>query len=540
MKARLAFLFLLASGPVWGQVDLVKDINPSGDSNPQHLMVYDGKMYFCADDHINGYALWKSDGTESGTSMVRDFHVHTSSYNGHVTPLIVYNDKLYLEVVNGDPVTELWVTDGTEAGTALVKSINPGGYSRMNGFTEMNGILYFAANDGTNGTELWRSNGMPMGTQMVKDINGSGDSNPAGLIVFKDKLYFSAIDNQDEELFVSDGTSAGTSKLKDLAAGWAGTPHEFTIMGDYLYFAVNGLHEDQELWRTDGTTLGTTGVADIFTGGDAQLSGLIVCNNELYFAARDGAHGLELWKSDGTAQGTVMVRDIYDGPESSWPDQFYVFGHKLWFQAQDQTHGIEVWSSDGTANGTTLFADLVATGNGSPHDFITYNRRLVFVGAFEGYSSALYSTQGVPGEVTLYMPTVAPNTNPLGAETEFAICNGLLFPANYNDLGDELYKLYLSILGTGPDMEIAGVSLDVFPNPARETATVRISGFPAGDIRICLTDLAGKMMVERSLSITDAISGIITQLELTGLPRGVFLLSVTGQGVLRYQKVIVE
>ncbi|MFH0761630.1 MAG: ELWxxDGT repeat protein [Bacteroidota bacterium] len=541
MRAFFACFLILISGPAWCQIDLVKDINPSGDSYPQHFMIFDGKLYFCADDHTNGYALWNSDGTANGTYMIRDFHMHTSSYNGHVTPLIVFNNKLYLEVVNGDPVTELWVTNGTDAGTALLKSINANGNSHMTGFTEMNGSLYFAANDGTNGTELWKSNGIPMGTLMLKDINGSGDSDPANLTVFKDKLYFSATDEfQDEELWVSDGSALGTSKLKDLASGWAGSPHEFTVMGDYLYFAVNGNHEDQELWRTDGTTLGTTGVADIFVGGDAQLSGLTVCNDELYFAARDGIHGVELWKTDGTAQGTVMVRDIYEGPESSWPDQLYVFSHQLWFRAQDQLHGFELWSSDGTADGTTLFADLVATGNGSPHDFITYNRRLVFVGAWEGNSSALYSTQGVPGQVTIYMPTVAPNTNPLGAETEFAIANGLLFPANYNDAGSELYKLVLSILGTGPDMEIAGVSIGVFPNPARESTTVRITGFPAGDIRICLTDLTGKTRMERSLTITDAISGIVTQLELTDLPQGVYLLSVNGSGVLRCQKVIVE
>ena len=37
----------------------------------------------------------------------------------------------------------------------MVKDINPGGSSSPNNLTNINGILYFAADDGQHGTELW-------------------------------------------------------------------------------------------------------------------------------------------------------------------------------------------------------------------------------------------------------------------------------------------------------------------------------------------------------------------------------------------------
>ena len=42
------------------------------DSNPSHLTSIDGTLYFTANDGDHGQELWKSDGTEAGTVMVKD------------------------------------------------------------------------------------------------------------------------------------------------------------------------------------------------------------------------------------------------------------------------------------------------------------------------------------------------------------------------------------------------------------------------------------------------------------------------------------
>ena len=80
---------------------------------------------------------------------------------------------------------ELWKSDGTEAGTVMIKDIRPGSAdSLVNYLTNADGVLYFRANDGTNGYELWKSNGTEAGTVMVQDIwPGSGSADPQDLLL---------------------------------------------------------------------------------------------------------------------------------------------------------------------------------------------------------------------------------------------------------------------------------------------------------------------------------------------------------------------
>ena len=72
----------------------------------------------------------------------------------------------------------MWKSDGTEAGTVLVKDINPGSFypgfpygSFPGDFTEWAESLFFSAIDRTNGRELWKTDGTEAGTVLVKDIN---------------------------------------------------------------------------------------------------------------------------------------------------------------------------------------------------------------------------------------------------------------------------------------------------------------------------------------------------------------------------------
>ena len=128
----------------------------------------------CTDDGTTGRELWKSDGTEEGTVLVKDIVAGSGSslpYNWTATD--VNGTAFFTACSSGDQVfgdCELWRSDGTEGGTALVKDIFPGGSSSPGSLTNVNGMLFFAANDGVGGRELWKSDGTEIGTVLVKDI----------------------------------------------------------------------------------------------------------------------------------------------------------------------------------------------------------------------------------------------------------------------------------------------------------------------------------------------------------------------------------
>ena len=78
--------------------------------------------------------------------------------SGGPTNLTDVGGTAYFSASNGNDGNELFRSDGTASGTTEVKDINPGPVdSNPSYLTNVAGTLLFAADDGTNGTELWRS-----------------------------------------------------------------------------------------------------------------------------------------------------------------------------------------------------------------------------------------------------------------------------------------------------------------------------------------------------------------------------------------------
>src|SRR5258707_14857355 len=90
---------------------------------------------------------------------------YIQGFNGWFTNV---NGVLFFDATDGTTGEALWKSDGTDAGTVLVKDIYPGGASGLKEFVNVNGTLFFQANDGTHGYELWKSDGTEAGTVMVK------------------------------------------------------------------------------------------------------------------------------------------------------------------------------------------------------------------------------------------------------------------------------------------------------------------------------------------------------------------------------------
>src|SRR5205823_5483883 len=147
-------------------------------SNPSFVGTLNGTVLFAATDGNTGRELWSTDGTATGTRLVKD--ITKGSANSNPVAGAVLNGFLYFGAGGG---RECWKSDGTAAGTVRVRDIYPGsGSSDAGDLANVNGLLYFAANDGSNGNELWQSDGTSAGTVMVQDIYpGSTGSDPAWL-----------------------------------------------------------------------------------------------------------------------------------------------------------------------------------------------------------------------------------------------------------------------------------------------------------------------------------------------------------------------
>ena len=447
-----------------GNASLVKNIftgfNEDGVSNqsyPTHMFdrkhysimqsyqsevgILNGEYYFiamdndlCPDEGVcTNWEVFKTDGTEEGTAMVKAIRTGDGSANRPRAITAPYNGELYFKGSDGTHGDELWKTDGTEEGTVMVKNIantsdtyNSNPYE----FQHFNGYLYFTAdsgnscNEGGKGRELWRTDGTEEGTVIVLDINdecqnnNAGDANPHLLEVVGDYLFFGANDGENgTELWKSDGTAEGTSMVKDIWPG-AGSGHASTgefssavFKGEYYFTALSSNSVGQELWKSDGTEEGTVMVKDIWPTYQKSSSPyyFVTTTDYLYFIADDGVHGKELWRTDGTEEGTIMLETNdgeFGGMVNSAPG--VEFGDYFYFSSCDNCDGgsddgdlgVELWRTDGTAEGTSLFIEINPSflfgdgAGGYPGSFLVVGDSLFFTAQNSSSNTQLYRTDG--------------------------------------------------------------------------------------------------------------------------------------------------
>ena len=122
---------------------------------------------------------------------------------------------------------------------ALVDIVVGAGASNPEDFTNVNGVIFFAATTAAAGRELWKSDGTSAGTVQIKDIfSGATGSSPDELFNVNGRLFFTAGDSAaGTELWTSNGTTAGTVQVKDIRPGATGSvPREFTNVNGRLIF----------------------------------------------------------------------------------------------------------------------------------------------------------------------------------------------------------------------------------------------------------------------------------------------------------------
>lgn len=251
----------------------------------------------------------------------------------------------------------LYRSDGTTSGTTLVKDFSAdGGMSLGSKFCGRNGMLYFSVSNAGGGLDgLWRSDGTPGGTTRFWQP-GTDYSAITGLWNTPDGLYVAAIDEFPaiiRELWRITPESDGAQRVYSLNNVNGGVNSLVWLSGQ-AYF---GVLQAQQLWKTGGGSQAVM-VAEIPPPSGLtytpSIGGLAATDRALVFSAQTAAAGDELWTSDGTTGGTRLLKDFTAGPQSSEFVFVPLDGGDLFMWVKDSVAGNwPFWKTDGTDAGTT-------------------------------------------------------------------------------------------------------------------------------------------------------------------------------------------
>jgi len=250
-------------------------------SFPQNMVCNENdSLYYNSFHPASGRQLM----VDTSRIIIRDgvqnpFHqVHT------YTPFSFLNNVMLFFADDGEHGTELWRTDGTQEGTFMVKDINTGSASSYApSQTSSNPYrFFFPIGDGSkmlflarteeHGIEWHITDGTAEGTQLVVDLReGSQIPNITNITAHNGKVYFScSIPGSQRELWVSDGTAEGTKQLTSIRQGSGNAfVSQITPMGNKLYFvADDGVH-GRELWVYEPN--GEVSVSEIQLNNEIQI-----------------------------------------------------------------------------------------------------------------------------------------------------------------------------------------------------------------------------------------------------------------------------
>jgi ELWxxDGT repeat protein len=166
-------------------------------AHEKKAIAWNNKFYFSAvptgGSISSDESLWVSDGTAAGTIRLNDPVNYYKPSN-----FTVFSNQLYFIAYNNDVYDySLYKSDGTQVGTSIVSLKYNNSTLHPYTFASDGSYLYLGANTSTYGAELFRYDGINNnGCAISEGVVGSGSSNPQNIFVNGTDLYFTAnLDN---------------------------------------------------------------------------------------------------------------------------------------------------------------------------------------------------------------------------------------------------------------------------------------------------------------------------------------------------------
>ena len=165
-------------------VSLVTDGSGYFDENcsPTSIPLGTDLLFTCGGQGLYFYHSNTVDDVRTQENMAQQISVGISD-----STFVILDGFAYFEGNINGADQGLWRSNGSNVGTSLVKQI-----SSINHLTAINGSLYFAGQSSA-GIEPWISDGTNAGTKMAGDlVPGAGSSNPQEFVEFDGKVFMTA------------------------------------------------------------------------------------------------------------------------------------------------------------------------------------------------------------------------------------------------------------------------------------------------------------------------------------------------------------
>ena len=361
---------------------LVKEIYPGkGSSYPRDFAVLNNFLYFIATDPTHGSQVWSTDGTHDGTTKI------TNIVSGKTKSIQCCSHEALIFSVEKPNVIELWKIDGLSSPKKFFVLQSKNGFDFLG--SHKNEIYFRAWGNGI-GVELWKTNGTAEGTMLVKDlIPGPDDSSPSNFVSTDEDAFFLATGPRAQTIWKTDGTSDGTIELGDNAAGGYDSEN-FQRLSNMILYEGEDTSKGNELWKVNAN--GIAMVRDIAPGmKGADPNSVTAAGSKLYFLTNPNSR---LWISDGSTEGTRFIQQL--NTTGKRPDSIdemvgtnqYLIG-TLFTPREDHS---ALWRSDGTADGTLVL--LEGTGNFRVHSLTRLNEIILFTASDHEHGGELWRTDG--------------------------------------------------------------------------------------------------------------------------------------------------
>jgi ELWxxDGT repeat protein len=546
--------------------DIVADIakGPLG-SYPMYLINFHDTLFFVANDGITGYELWKSDGTQDGTVLVKDLNTAGNSFNPYFSMSSHYpisaNDKyIFVTPDTLDNLNTLWkitndslncslisdslftynkfmlnnkyyvnkendlfiVTDGTEDGTDYISLGNNFSNLDLNNIVYGNSALFFLTNP-YNSTDFYKFEG----DNLIKLF--TIDKPLYGLEKFKGRFYFYELNTYYDLIpkYLSSVNEDGSdySVLVNMTANQTRIDQAHFFIrntGDKLIFTGYDKTNKVELWSTDGTALSAHLIKDLNPLGNLNVNNLVLHTNGVLFFSADIGRGNDVFQTDGTNEGTMRLRGLNPFGKVNYNSMALV-NDILFFGATNDNNGCELWKyklinnisvNDDTlsyspdSSALMLKLDIDISPNDATDTSITY----------ELIDSLNYKVEiDSLGELVL-----TSKSNLKSASVNDTI--GIRISAIDGSRVSTIYNFISNL--SAVKTRFTDLECKIWPNPASDIIFLKSTVSFTASVEIF--DVLGRSLLKQSYnSMTN------TGIDISALPKGVLFLKLQSKNILK-------